>query len=257
MSVAPPEEVVSGSPAPLLCSLVVHDWASVTAAGMGAARTLAATINPDSLSAKVLKQVDDQVVVALQVFHAINNNGANNLIDSDHWGLVAASRSVGRRRVHDSVAKYRVNGAWTTSPNIIPHCSLHSLPGLLSQALRLHGPNLGAGGMAGREGEAISAALSLLHGERLPGVWVVLTGWEHETLETDSGRCQAAVLGLVRARPGLPCLSFLPGRSGRSLNTFTLESLIDSIRHGSESIWNLGGATATLGNFTTSREAAA
>ncbi len=170
---------------------------------------------------------------------------------------MASARFPGRRRIAESLAKFREQGAWTTSPHVIPHCSLHSLSGLISQGFRLHGPNIGTGGLPGSEQEAFWAALAQLHGERLPGVWIVLTAWDRETLDSTDLTCQALALGLCRqAVANAPHLRFVPGEeTGRP--PLTLESLGEAIRTRSASAWNAGGATLELHCTNARLEAAA
>jgi hypothetical protein len=140
---------------------------------------------------------------------------------------------------------------------LIPHCSLHSQSGLLSQALQLHGPNFGAGGMPGAESEAIWSALALLHGDRVPGVWVVFTAWEREVTGADDNHCQAVVLGLVRSAGQM-------GRDGLKVSLrssdgplLSLESISEAIRERRPGVWSLGGATCMLALGETRMEAAA
>jgi hypothetical protein len=106
----------------------------------------------------------------------------------------------------ESLQKFREQGAWSVSPHIIPHCTLHSLSGLLSQVLGLHGPNIGAGGKPGGESEALTVAAAWLAADRLPGVWVVLTGWDVESPTNAGATCQAAVLALTAAEVTSPLL---------------------------------------------------
>src|SRR5438067_465552 len=74
------------------------------------------------------------------------------------------------------------------SPHFIPHRSQHAISGTISQALKIHGPNFGAGGGPGAAAEALLAGAVLLEGSRLPGVWVVLTGWDPEYVPDPEGR---------------------------------------------------------------------
>jgi hypothetical protein len=122
----------------------------------------------------LLRHSDEQTVVALAaVLHAIEQAGLP--WDFAGWGVVAAPRFIGRTSVAGAVPRFIAEGPWGMSPHIIPHRSLHSVPGTLSQALALHGPNFSAGGGPGADEEALIAGVTLLHGARLPGVWVVVT----------------------------------------------------------------------------------
>src|SRR5262249_47987113 len=93
------------------------------------------------------------------------------------------------------------------SPHLIPHYALHSASGMISQVLKIRGPNLGAGGGPGGEAEALLAAATLLAEGRLPGVWVVLSGWTPELIPgrgappPPAAVGQALALALVEPRP--------------------------------------------------------
>src|SRR5262249_9215828 len=62
----------------------------------------------------------------------------------------------------------------------------------VSQALKIHGPNYGVGG--GNEGaaEALLVAGALLADGLLPGLWVVLTGFDPELVPADPLAADAA-----------------------------------------------------------------
>jgi hypothetical protein len=104
------------------------------------------------------------------------------------------------------------------------------------------------------------AAATFLHGDRLPGVWVVLTGWHPEPVPDTQGQvppdsvCRAVVFGLTssgakadgrRVRVCLACrrpgpreaCCPLPGGGG-----FTLESLLaaltQEVDYSTTWIWN-------------------
>jgi hypothetical protein len=131
-----------------------------------------------------LKHADEQTVVGLcAVYRAIHEAGLSATCFRD-WGIVAAPRFLGRSTMAAAVQRFAVEGAWGVSPHLIPHRSLHSVSGTISQALKIHGPNFGVGESA----EILLAATALLHGKRLPGVWVVLTCLEPELPPDQAGR---------------------------------------------------------------------
>src|SRR5262249_53454786 len=107
-----------------------------------------------------------------------------------------------------ALQRYATEGAWGVSPHLIPNRSLHSVSGAVSLALKIHGPNFGVGGGPGCLLEVLRTATAVLHGDRLPGVWVVLTAWDPEP--TPDGRnappaechCLGLALGLMAARAG-------------------------------------------------------
>src|SRR5439155_169645 len=104
------------------------------------------------------------------------------------------------------------------SPHFIPHRSQHAVSGTVSQALKIHGPNFGTGGGPGGAVEALLAGAVLLEGDRLPGVWVVLTGWEPELVPDASGKprgssvCKGLAIALGAPQPSWhgPRLRLLP-----------------------------------------------
>ncbi len=239
-------------------TLVAAVWKSVAITEMTRLRAQVAAAYPNTLSAGTLKQVDEQNLTALLALKEALDASAMTADQCSAWGLVAVPRMLGRRRISDALVKFRDGGAWSASPHTIPNCSLHSASGLFSQALQLHGPNLGVGGMPGAEGDGLIAAVTLLTGERLPGIWIVFTGWELESLKDESVRCQVAVLGL---RTGvisshLPRFCFAPNQTADAAPTFSLESLGESIRQQRCARWRIGGALCAISYGQAEREAA-
>jgi hypothetical protein len=100
-----------------------------------------------------------------------------------------------------SLIRFRAEGAWGVSPHVIPHHSLHSLSGTVSQVLKVHGPNLGVGGGPGATGEALLAAGAWLGRRRVPGAWVVLTALDLASKLGPEGELPAgtACVGLALA----------------------------------------------------------
>ena len=126
------------------------------------------------------------------------------------------------------------------SPHLIPHRSLHSLSGTVSQALKVHGPNFGSGGGPHGAADALLTAAALLNGSRLPGVWVVLTGWDPEPATDAAGQvlsqenlCNAVALALVptlsatRITLRVVPASLEPRRNGHGgISVLSLEGLL-------------------------------
>lgn len=138
------------------------------------------------LPATFLKHADEQTVVGLAaVFRAIDQGNLASMSFAK-WGVLAAPRFFGREIVAVALQRFAVEGAWGVSPHLIPHRSLHSMSGTVSQALGIHGPNLGIGGGPHSAGEAFLTAAALLAEERVSGVWVVLTGWDPEPIPEGS-----------------------------------------------------------------------
>src|SRR5262249_129739 len=105
------------------------------------------------------------------------------------WAIVASARAPGRHMIVSSLERYPTDSAWGVSPQIIPNYLLHSTSGLLSVALGMAGPNIGAGGIDGREFEAFLAATPFLKDGVTPGTWIVLAGWRDDV-------CRAVAVGL-------------------------------------------------------------
>lgn len=159
-----------------------------------------------SLPTNFLKHSDEQSVVGLAaVLRAID---AGHLTDTrfTDWGVVAAPCFLGRGTLIQALERYDAEGAWGISPHFIPHRSQHAVSGTISQALKIHGPNFGAGGGPGGGADALLAGAVLLQGNALPGVWVVLTGWDPEFIPDRDGRpttsteCQAVALALTASQ---------------------------------------------------------
>jgi len=244
------DAAASGSGPHLDCTLAAVQTLAVGPAELPGMRGRVSAQFAGQLSVGVIKQLEEQSVLALLTLKLAIDQAGMTAEDLDRCGLIACARTPGRKRIGESLVKFRDSGAWSMSPHVIPYLSLHSLPGLLSQGLRLHGPNIGAGGLPGSESEALWAAMALLHGDQLPGVFVVLTGWnEHE--------CQCVTLCLQRLTPAaIPQLRFRPGQGG-SGQRLTLESLRTAIESDGIGIWELGGASLALRLHEARLEAAA
>ena len=142
----------------------------------------------EPLPASFLKHADEQTVVGLMaVFQAIDRAGLQATCFRD-WGVLAAPRFLGRPAMAAALQRFQAEGAWGVSPHLIPHRSLHSISGTVSQALKIHGPNFGVGGGPGAAAEVLLAATAMLEREDLPGVWVVLTCLHPDIAPEASGR---------------------------------------------------------------------
>ncbi len=108
------------------------------------------------------------------------------------WGVVVASRYLGRAQLAVALRRFAQEGVWGVSPHLIPHFALHSPAGTLSLALGSHGPNLGVGGGPGSAMDGSLTALTWLSEGRLPGVWLVLTGHEPDLIPDAKGGARLA-----------------------------------------------------------------
>lgn len=157
----------------------------------------------EPLPASLLKHADEQTLTALAVVGRAVAAADPGTTRFQEWGVLAAPRFPGRATVRPSMQRYHAEGAWGVSPHLIPHRSLHTISGALSQALSCHGPNYGVGGGPDHVSDGLLAAVTLLHGARLPGLWLVLTRIEPElptgaTLDVHPAAwCEALALALV------------------------------------------------------------
>jgi hypothetical protein len=163
------------------------------------------------LPASFLKHADEQTIAGLAaVYHAIHDYhlappGEPGPFRA--WGALAAPRFLGRPTLVAALQRFNAEGAWGVSPHLIPHRSLHAISGTVSQALKIHGPNFGVGGGPSAAGEVLLAAAAMLECQHLPGIWVVLTGYDPECTPDEAGRALAATacvglaLALIPARP--------------------------------------------------------
>jgi hypothetical protein len=121
------------------------------------------------------------------------------------WGVVAASRYLGRASLAAALRSFKAEGVWGTSPHLIPHFALHSPSGTISLALGLHGPNVGAGGGLHAAAEGFLAALTWLTARVVPGVWLVLSGWSPELVPDRKGGGPATATGSGAPSADIEC----------------------------------------------------
>jgi hypothetical protein len=183
----------------------VAAWATLD----GDAETIAqwrkqpAGVGMEKMPISFLKHSEDQTILALKtVLQAIEQHGCSDCSFAD-WGVIAASNLFGRVSIAQAVRHYREEGAWGISPHLIPHQSVHAMSGTISQALKIYGPNFGIGGGPNAGPDAFLIAGAMMMDGRLPGLWVVLTGYESEWIPASDGRstpapiCQAVALALT------------------------------------------------------------
>jgi hypothetical protein len=214
----------------------------------------------EGLPASFLKHADEQSVVGLAaVLQAIDRHGLRTTPFTD-WGVLAAPRFVGRMALAVAIRRYAAEGAWGISPHLIPHRSLHALSGTVSQALKVHGPNFGVGGGPTAAGECLLTAAALLGTRPLPGVWVVLTGWDPEPVPDADGKfttpsvCTGVALALTAPRPGgkgprltvhaAPVTGHQEGSAGDRSGRVTAERVAAALAAeagGAASEWHVGG----------------
>jgi hypothetical protein len=153
----------------------------------------------------LLRYADEQTIAGTAaVFTAIEAMGTSP-DRFEAWGVVAASRYLGRANLAVALRSFMAEGVWGTSPHLIPHFALHSASGSISLALGSHGPNLGVGGGRHAVAEGFLTALTWLSAGTVPGVWLVLSGWSPELVPDPAGGSPQAgeCLGLAVALVGV------------------------------------------------------
>jgi hypothetical protein len=203
------------------------------------------------LPASFLKNSDEQTVVSIVAVQQALTRAALEPASFRHWGVLAAPRFFGRAMMASIFKSFATEGAWGVSPHVIPHRSLHAISGTISQAFKIHGPNFGVSGGPMAVSEALLTSVALLHGDRLPGVWVVMSGCEPEPVLTMAPaelgiaapatppECVAVALALRSAQPdhtGLR-LRIVPG---------TLQAAHESTPTSELSPFRLGAMVETL-----------
>jgi hypothetical protein len=195
-----------------------------------------------TLPATQLKHLDEQTVAGLAAVCRASREGGLDPAGFRDWGVLAAPHFLGQSATVAALVRFRSEGAWGVSPHVIPHHSLHSVSGTVSQVLKVHGPNLGIGGGPGGTGEALLAAASWLGRRRVPGVWVVLTTLElpgefgPEGQLPPGSACVGLALALTPARADAAGirLRFLPGddarRTERPVDLDRLRSALEQCR---------------------------
>ena len=159
----------------------------------------------EGVSPAHLRNSDEQTIAGVAAVRAAMRGMGAEPACFEAWGVIAASRFVGRASLALALRQFAAEGVWGTSPHLIPHFALHSPSGTISLALGLHGPNLGVGGGRHATAEGFLAALTWVATGSLPGAWLVLSGWTPELVPDRrggppaAGECQALALALVAA----------------------------------------------------------
>jgi hypothetical protein len=230
--------------------VAAHGWVRVPAEAVADLRRQPGPAAGLSLPANLLRQCDEQTVVALAaVLRAVHDHGLDPETLTD-WGVLAAPLYLGRAALAAALHRFRAEGAWGVSPHLVPHRSMHSPSGALSFALKMRGPNFGVGGGPGCASEALLAAAALLARRRPPGVWVVFSAFEPNAPPDRLGghaagvACAALALALtppgagraaarLRVRPAsAPAAPPQPTALARGLTPFRLQALFEALARG-------------------------
>jgi hypothetical protein len=236
--------------------VAAHSVVQATSETLGQWRRQPPPLAGQPLPGSFLKHSDDQTVLAVAAVHqAITQAGWTGRPFTD-WGVLAAANFFGRAGTAHTIQRYGQEGAWGVSPHTIPHHSLHAVSGTLSQVLKVNGPNFGISGAAQACHDAFLVAATVLAEGSVPGVWLVLTGHDHEHVPAEVPKaadpaqpalCEAAALALVPARGGEGGLHLRLGfeliRTG--MPDLTLSALVAALACAAEPAglaWRLPGA---------------
>ena len=200
------------SPEPVLLSLAPGVSVRVVAAGRVACPVaeipnLRAPLQQffgDKISVSILKQADELTLFSLTALRSAIIRHQLTAEQQAGWGVAANPCLPGRLRMADTIAKYHEQGAWSVTPHFIPHCLLHSLSGLLSQALALNGPNMGIGGVPGTEEDVCLGMASWIAGGDVTGGWMIWANWRDDISSGPDIIGEALVLGVVPADEAAP-----------------------------------------------------
>jgi hypothetical protein len=190
---------------PLELAIVAHGTASLSPAEMDAMRGVPLGGLPATLVPQLLKHSDEQTLASLVALRRGLLASGLNGTDFDRWGVVSSSRYLGRSPFAAVLDKYKIDGPWGVSVQVIPHRMPHSVPGTLNLALMNHGPSISVGGGPDDQTSTLLSMAGLLCKGRFAGVWLVVSGWSPElTIEIDGkptsdSKCLAAVLAVVLA----------------------------------------------------------
>ena len=249
------------------CAVVGYGAVQATADELPGIRQNPGSFRGQPIPPSFLKHADEQTVVSMAaLFQAIERHALSDISFTD-WAALAAPRYLGRTTTTQALQRFRDEGAWGISPHLIPHRTLHAISGTISQALQMHGPNLGVGGGPDAACEVMRVAAAFLADPNLPGLWLVMSGWNSEPVRSSSPHvsensssltngfhlipyCQAVALALTSR----PCerdeleIHFhwttpMNGhRPKHSLPTFSLEAMHAALhsRSASASQWTLG-----------------
>ncbi len=238
------------------CPVAAHAAVRATPEALAQWRKQPPPIAGTPVPASFVKHSEEQTLAALAALHAaITRAGWTGRSFAD-WGVVAASNFFGRGGTAHTVQRYAQEGAWGVSPHLIPHQSLHAVSGTLSQLLKMHGPNFGIGGGPEACNDAFLIAGALVAEGTLPGLWLLLTGYDRELLPLENGKtadvvarpalCEAVALALVSgaADEALAlCVGADTTRIG--LDVFRLSALVERLSAGGGPVagaWRMPGA---------------
>jgi hypothetical protein len=178
-----------------------------SAEAIGQWRKQPVVLGTEKMAVSFLKHAEDQTVLALMTVRVALEQQGWQEHSFAPWGVIAAPNLFGRISIAQTIQRYHQEGAWGVSPHLIPHQSLHAMSGTISQALKIVGPNLGVNGGPNAGPDAFLIAAAMMMDGQLPGLWLVLTGYESEWIPVQNGAngvapmCEAIALALTPKSP--------------------------------------------------------
>jgi hypothetical protein len=209
----------SGLETTVRCRVAAASLRRADAAAIALARRQPVVVGAEKLPVSFLKHADAQSILALlTVLDALHGQDWHAKSFKD-WGVIAAPSLFGRHGVATSILQIQQEGAFGVSLHVIPQQSLHAMSGTISQALKIHGPNFGVSGGPNPGPDALLLAAAMLADGQLPGLWLVLTGYESEWIPAADGQptpappCNALALALSPRAPGVAGLHLAIGQA--------------------------------------------
>jgi hypothetical protein len=185
------------------CRVAASELLIASAAAIAQWRRQPIGVGAEKLPASFLKHAEDPTIAAVRVvLEALERQGWRDRSFAD-WGVIAAPNMCGRITNAFAMERFRREGAWGISPHLIPHQSLHAMSGTISQALKIYGPNFGVCGGPNASLDAFLIAAAMLADGSLPGLWLLMTGYESEWIPAQDGQpspapnCIACALALT------------------------------------------------------------
>ena len=148
-------------------NIVARSVARLTADELAAVRKNSVPNLPVKLSPQLLRHSDEQSLAALVVSLKRLRDTSSLPAGLDDWAVISSSQNLGRRVFATVIDKYRVEGPWGVSVQVIPHCTAHAVAGTASLPLASHGPCIGVGGCTAGQVDALISGSSILNRVKL------------------------------------------------------------------------------------------
>lgn len=206
---------------PIELSIIACGSARLSMPELAAIRKESISDLPTVLSPQLLRHSDEQTLAALVAVSNAIRCGTQTNWSFENWAIVCLSRNLGRSAFAAVIDKYRSEGPWGVSVQVIPHCTAHAVAGTISLSLGSHGPCIAAGSGEDGEADTLISAASILRQGNWRGAWIVFSGWIPELAIDPAGHpsgdstCLAAAIAVV------------PGRSRQSLGRICIDKQVD------------------------------